>query len=132
MHKTKGGNHMKPADKNRIPPGKVITTAVITALFLGLFLFFALTSFVSGTLRTVLLAVFTVGAVVGFCVSLWMILMYRAFSYNGKRQMSGQIIDGMKCYTAEALTTALKAAGFSEVSAARHPNKPWLTVIARK
>ena len=57
-----------------------------------------MTSFVSGTLRTVLLAVFTVGAVVGFCVSLWMILMYRAFSYNGKRQMSGQIIKGIADY----------------------------------
>ncbi len=89
---------MKPDYKNWMPKGMVLTSVVITALFLGLFLFIALTSFVSGTLRTVLLAVFTVGAVVGFCVSLWMILMYRAFSYNGKRQMSGQIIKGIADY----------------------------------
>ena len=42
------------------------------------------------------------------------------------------IIDGMKCYTAEALTTALKAAGFSEVRTDRHPNRPWLAVVAGK
>lgn len=41
-------------------------------------------------------------------------------------------IDGMKCYTAEQLTAALKKAGFSEVQADRHPSRPWLTVLARK
>ena len=43
-----------------------------------------------------------------------------------------KIIDGMKCYTAEKLTSALKAAGFSEVKSDRHPSKPWLAVTARK
>ena len=43
-----------------------------------------------------------------------------------------KIIDGMKCYTADELASALRAAGFSEVSFARHPDKPWLTVIGRK
>ena len=42
------------------------------------------------------------------------------------------IIEGMKCYTAEQIETALKAAGFSEVSCDHHPSKPWITVIARK
>ena len=42
------------------------------------------------------------------------------------------IIDGMKCYTAEQLEAALKAAGFSGVSSDHHPSKPWITVIARK
>ena len=42
------------------------------------------------------------------------------------------IIDGMKCYTAEQIEAALKAAGFSEVSCDHHPSKPWITVIARK
>jgi hypothetical protein len=41
------------------------------------------------------------------------------------------IIDGMKCYTAEQIETALKAAGFSKVSSDHHPSKPWITVIAR-
>ena len=43
-----------------------------------------------------------------------------------------KLIDGMKCYTAEDLTSALKAAGFGEVRCDRHPEKPWLTVLARK
>ena len=42
------------------------------------------------------------------------------------------IIEGMKCYTAEQIEAALKAAGFSEVSCDHHPSKPWITVIARK
>ena len=43
-----------------------------------------------------------------------------------------KIIDGMKCYTADQLTAALKTAGFSEVVTDHHPDKPWLTVLAKK
>ena len=43
-----------------------------------------------------------------------------------------KIIDGMKCYTAEQLMEALKAAGFSEVKTDHHPSKPWITVLATK
>jgi ubiquinone/menaquinone biosynthesis C-methylase UbiE len=42
------------------------------------------------------------------------------------------IIDGMKCYTAQELEAALRAAGFAVVESDRHPSKPWLTVVARK
>ena len=43
-----------------------------------------------------------------------------------------KIIDGMKCYTAEQITDALKAAGFTKVKADHHKSKPWITVIAKK
>ncbi len=43
-----------------------------------------------------------------------------------------KIIDGMKCYTAEQLSDALKAAGFSEVRSDHHTDKPWITVVAKK
>lgn len=43
-----------------------------------------------------------------------------------------KIIEGMKNYTAEEIESALKAAGFSEVSSDHHPSKPWITVLARK
>ena len=43
-----------------------------------------------------------------------------------------KIIDGMKNYTSEEIETALKAAGFSEVTVDHHPAKPWITVLARK
>ena len=43
-----------------------------------------------------------------------------------------KIIDGMKCYTAEQLKSALKAAGFSEVKTDHHSSNPWITVLAKK
>lgn len=43
-----------------------------------------------------------------------------------------KIIDGMKCYTAEQIEDALKAAGFTKVKTDHHKSKPWITVIARK
>ena len=43
-----------------------------------------------------------------------------------------KIIDGMKCYTAEQLTEYLKTAGFSEIKSDHHPDKPWITVVAKK
>ncbi len=43
-----------------------------------------------------------------------------------------KIIDGMRCYTAEEIENALRAAGFSEVSCDHHPSKPWIAVLARK
>lgn len=43
-----------------------------------------------------------------------------------------KIIDGMKCYTIEQITTALKAAGFSSVTSDHFDGKPWICVIAVK
>ena len=43
-----------------------------------------------------------------------------------------KIIEGMKCYTTEQITDALKAAGFSKVETDHHKSKPWITVIAQK
>lgn len=43
-----------------------------------------------------------------------------------------KIIEGMKCYTAEQLEQVLRTAGFTEVNAVHHPEKPWITVIAKK
>ena len=63
-----------------------------------LFVVFGLTGIVSGALKTVLFIIFMTGTVIGVCVSFWMILMYRAFDYNGKRQMSRQIIEGVAEY----------------------------------
>ena len=43
-----------------------------------------------------------------------------------------KLIDGMKCYTAEQLEAALRAAGFSDVRIEHHPEKPWIAVLAKK
>ena len=41
-------------------------------------------------------------------------------------------IDGMKCYTGEAIEEALKAAGFQKTKTIHHRSKPWITVLAKK
>ena len=89
---------MKPDYKNWMPKGMVLSGFAATAVFLILFIVFGLTGIVSGTLKTVLFIVFLAGTIIGLCVSVWMILLYRAFSYNGKRQMSRQIIEGIAGY----------------------------------
>ncbi|MBQ3467232.1 MAG: methyltransferase domain-containing protein [Oscillospiraceae bacterium] len=89
---------MKPDYKNWMPKGMVLSGFAATAVFLIMFIVFGLTGIISGTLKTVLFIVFLAGTIIGLCVSVWMILLYRAFSYNGKRQMSRQIIEGIAGY----------------------------------
>ncbi len=43
-----------------------------------------------------------------------------------------KIIDGMKCHTVGDISSALKTAGFTEVTSDHFEGKPWITVIARK
>ena len=40
-------------------------------------------------------------------------------------------VHAMKCYRAEQLEAALKAAGFSKVTSDHHPSKPWITTVCR-
>ncbi len=89
---------MKPDYKNWMPKGMVMSGITATAVFLILFIVFGLTGLVSGRLKTVLFIVFLAGTVIGFTASVWMALLYRAFSYDGKRQMSRQIIEGIAEY----------------------------------
>ncbi|MBQ6426534.1 MAG: class I SAM-dependent methyltransferase [Clostridia bacterium] len=89
---------MKPDYKNWMPKGMVMSGIAATAVFLILFIVFGLTGIVSGTLKTVLFIVFLAGTVIGFAASVWMTLLYHASSYNGKRQMSRQIIEGIAEY----------------------------------
>ena len=51
-----------------------------------------------GTLKTVLIVVFAILILLFCLLTKWSILMYRAFDYNGKRQMAKQIIDGTAAY----------------------------------
>ncbi|MBQ5488372.1 MAG: methyltransferase, partial [Clostridia bacterium] len=89
---------MKPDYKNWMPKGMVLTGVGATALLLILFIVFGLTGLVSGTAKTVLFIVFLALTLIALAVTVWMYLLYRAFSYNGKRQMSKQIIDGVAEY----------------------------------
>lgn len=88
---------MKPDYKNWMPKGMIY--AFLSAFFgcAVLLLIFRM-ALAEGTLKEVLTIVFAVLTLI-FCVmTKWSILMYRAFDYNGKRQMAKQIIDGTAAY----------------------------------
>ena len=87
---------MKPDYKNWMPKGMVLGTAAAAAGCLGL----AAVSGCSGLIKNKTGKAVTTGALLlsGAAageVAIWMWSLYRAFSYNGKRQMSRQIIEGI-------------------------------------
>ncbi len=89
---------MKPDYKNWMPKGMILSFAAGAAAFLLLCLLFACTGWVSGAWQTVLTVLSAVLAAVFCGLTIWSVLMYRAFDYNGKRQMSRQIIEGVAAY----------------------------------
>lgn len=90
---------MKPNYKNWMPKGMIWSFAAGTAIALVLTLIIGV-----GWLKIILLIL----ALVLAGITVWTVLMYRAFSYDGKRQMSRQIIDGVAERTAFAQGDALK------------------------
>ena len=87
---------MKPDYKNWMPKGMVrsfIAGAAVCAVILLLLVFTGIVP--AGTLKTVLVILAAVLTAVFLGMAVWSVLMYRAFDYNGKRQMSRQIIDGV-------------------------------------
>ena len=91
--------YMKPNYKNWMPKGMILGTFGGAVACLVLFLVFGVSGLIAaGTLKIVLKIVFLVLTIVLALVALWMWLLYRAFSYDGKRQMSKQIIDGVAAY----------------------------------
>ncbi len=88
---------MKADYKNWMPKGMVagMTCGAAVCLLIGIIL--TAVSF-SEPVKRILVPVIWVITALCLLVSIWMYLMYRAFSYNGKRQMSKQIIDGVVAY----------------------------------
>ncbi len=89
---------MKPNYKNWMPKGMILSFAAGAAASLLLCLLFACTGWVSGTWQTVLTVLLAVLAVVFCGLTIWSVLMYRAFDYNGKRQLSRQIVEGVAAF----------------------------------
>ena len=81
---------MKPDYKNWMPKGMVFGFLAATGVALLMSLVFGMAGFIGKILLVIgiFLAIITI----------WMFLMYRAFSYNGSRQMSKQIIEGVSSY----------------------------------
>ncbi len=90
---------MKADYKNWMPKGMVMGTGCGTIASLILFLILGVSPIVpEGSAKRVVGIVLLILTVIFCVVTIWMYLMYRAFSYNGKRQMSKQIIEGVASY----------------------------------
>ena len=90
---------MKPDYKNWFPKGMVYgfffgTVVCLAFLFIVLFVDFIPMKF----FQTMLVLVFGVLSVIMIVISIWGFKMHQAFSYDGKRQMSRQIIEGVASY----------------------------------
>lgn len=90
---------MKPDYKNWMPKGMVLgfLAGALAAIVLAVVFGFAPLP-VPETLKTVLTVIFAVLALVFCGLTIWGYKMYRAFDYNGTRQMSRQIIEGIASY----------------------------------
>ncbi len=119
---------MKADYKNWMPKGMVLGTACGAAIALILYIVFGIAPVLQeGTLKTVLGIVFLVLTIILVIVTLWMFLMYRAFSYNGKRQMSKQIIEGTAAYVnipdgGKGLDVGCGSGALTIACAKRNPN----------
>ena len=90
---------MKPDYKNWMPKGMVLGFLAGALAFLVLTTIFGYTPLLAaGILKTVLTVLFLLAALFFCGLAIWGFLMYRAFDYNGKRQMSRQIIEGIASY----------------------------------
>ncbi len=90
---------MKADYKNWLPKGMVIGMACGAVVSLILYIIFGIAPVLQpGSFKTVLGIVLLVLTIIMIFISIWVYLMYRAFSYNGNRQMSKQIIDGIAAY----------------------------------
>lgn len=78
----------------------MVTGLVSAAMlsFTGMFVFAATDLVANGTLRLILATVFGIAFVICTGFSLWSVIAYNAFSYNGKRQLSKRIIEGIAKY----------------------------------
>ena len=88
---------MKPDYKNWMPKGMVASFfGGAASSWIAAFLVRVLMP--KGTGRQVLTVLTTASGALFTGMSVWSYLMYRAFDYNGKRQMSRQIINGIAEY----------------------------------
>ena len=88
---------MKTDYKNWVPKGMVMGSACGATVLLVLSVVFPMVP-ISEKVKKILLPILMAAAAVFSFITAWMFFMYRAFSYNGKRKMSKQIIEGVASY----------------------------------
>ena len=87
---------MKPDYKNWMPKGMVLGTLAGAAGCLGLSAVCGCTGLISNRkCKAAATAAFLLAGAAAGGTAIWMWTLYRAFAYNGKRQMSRQIIEGI-------------------------------------
>ena len=90
---------MKPDYKNWMPKGMIAGFLAGALAFLLLAAISGFAPFLSaGALKTTLTILFLLAALIFCGLTVWSFMMYRAFDYSGKRQMSRQIIEGIASY----------------------------------
>ncbi len=124
---------MKPNYKNWMPKGMIYAGAAGTGAFFALYLAVRLTGRISSGWRTALLAIGLAGFAVGAVSTTWMTLMYRTFSYDGKRQLSRRIIEEIAAHVSlaegsEALDIGCGSGALTIACAKRNPGARLLGV----
>ena len=119
--------------KNWMPKGMVVAGACGTGAFLALYLFFRLSGVLSGHWRMILLVLSLAGTVVGAVSTLWMTMLYRRFSYDGKRQLSRRIIEEVASHVdlpegGEALDVGCGSGALTIACAKRNPQARFIGI----
>ncbi len=124
---------MKPDYKNWMPKGMIYAGACGAGAFLALYLAVRLSGRVSAGWRSVLLTIDLAGFAVGTVSTIWMTLMYRTFSYDGRRQLSRRIIEEIASHVSlpegsEALDIGCGSGALTIACARRNPGARFLGV----
>ena len=122
---------MKPDYKNWMPRGMILSFAAASVLSLAAA--FTVRLLAGGALKTVLTVLLAVLAALFCGLTVWSIFMYRAFSYNGKRQMSRGIIEGVAAYVrlpegGSGLDVGCGSGALAIACAKRNPNAAFVGI----
>lgn len=90
---------MRPDYKNWVPRGMLYGLIAGTAVTLVFWILFGIAGIgTSGTLKTVLAVTFGIVSLVLLAITCWVGYLYSSFSYNGSRQISRKVVEGIAGY----------------------------------